>query len=279
VTAVTRREIGLDLGATLVKGVAVPEGATLGAFAELVVPVEDTAALRAFLADGETVRIAATGGGARRLGETLGRPVTVVDEFRAWGAGERALLPSAGFEPTAPHLLVSVGTGTSILLIDPANAPRRVGGAALGGGTLRGLARLLVGDLPQSELVALAARGVRRGTDLLVSDVYGAGEIAIDGDLTAANFGRAGSREPADLALAITRLVGENVGLLAGAIARAVAPGAEPLDVVYAGTTLRGNEPLREILAFATTLAGARPRFLPHGELTGALGALASARG
>lgn len=272
------RQVGLDLGATLTKAVAVPEGAPPSAFEEFVGPVDETGALDAFLARGPVERIAATGGGARRLGERLGRPVTVVDEFAAWGAGERVLLPSAGFVPTDPHLLVCIGTGTSILMVEAGSGVRRVGGAALGGGTFRGLARLLIGDLPHEELVALAAAGSRRGTDLLVSEIYGVGEIALDGDLTAANFGRASSREPADLALALTRLVGENVGLLAGAVARAVSKGAT-LDVLYAGSTLRNHEPLREVLAFATRLAGARPRFLPHGELGGALGALVLARG
>lgn len=273
----TAREIGLDLGATLAKGVAVPEGGPLDLFEEYLGPVEDEAGLAAFLARGPVARLAATGGGARRLKARSGAPVELVDEFAAWGAGERALLPQAGFAPSDPHLLVSVGTGTSILLVENGSV-RRVGGAALGGGTFRGLAHLLLGDLPHAELVALAAKGSRRGIDLLVSDLYGAGEIALDGDLTAANFGRALSREPADLALALTRLVGENIGLLAGAVARAVSA-ASLLDVLFAGTTLREHAPMRDVLAFATELAGARPRFLPRGEMAGALGALAAARG
>ena len=271
------REIGLDLGATLAKGVSVEEGEPLALFAEFVAPVEDGAALDRFLASGPVRRVTATGGGARRLRGRSGLPVAQVDEFLAWGAGERALLPGAGFVPTDPHLLVSVGTGTSILLVERGAGVSRVGGAALGGGTLRGLARLLIGELGHEELAALAAKGSRLGTDLLVSEIYGAGEIALDGDLTAANFGRAASREPADLALALTRLVGENVGLLAGAVARAVSRGGA-LDVLYAGSTLRHHEPLREVLAFSTRLAGAQPRFLPHGEFGGALGALALGR-
>lgn len=273
----TAREVGLDLGATLIKGVAVPEGGPLDAFEELVAPVEDGAAVRAFLGRSPVVRLAATGGGARRFRDASPVPVSLTGEFAAWEAGEKALLRDAGFVPSDPHLLVSIGTGTSILLIDAAAPARRIGGAALGGGTFRGLAKLLLGEMPHEQLAQLAGTGTRRGTDLLVSDIYGAGEIALDADLTAANFGKAASRQPADLALALTRLVGENVGLLAGALARAVSAGRE-LDVVYAGSTLRSHEPLRDVLAFATRLAGARPRFLPRGEHAGALGALAVAR-
>ena len=49
-------------------------------------------------------------------------------------------------------------------------------------------------------------------------------------------------------------------------------------DVLYAGSTLRNNPLLVEILGNVTALVGARASFLPFGEFTGALGALARAR-
>jgi type II pantothenate kinase len=113
--------------------------------------------------------------------------------------------------------------------------------------------------------------------DLLVRDLYGAGEIPLSGDLTAANLGRVTSRDPRDLAHAIVGLIGENVGLLAGALARQDG-GREPLDIVYAGSTLRSNPALRDVLAFVSSLTGATARFLPRGEFVGAVGALVTAR-
>ena len=87
------------------------------------------------------------------------------------------------------YLLVSVGTGTSILLVDGASVTR-IGGTALGGGTLLGLAAGLLGTSDFDEIAALAQRGSRQTVDLLVSDIYPAGGIALAGDLTAANFGK-----------------------------------------------------------------------------------------
>jgi len=263
---------GVDVGATLAKIVTLAEGEPLERAERAFLPANDREAVVRALESAAPSTIGVTGAGARAVAALLGDGRGVlVDEFAAWGRGERALVLGADFVPTSPHLLVSLGTGTSILRVDADGSVKRIGGTALGGGTLRGLATLLLGDADHARLAALALEGDRRRVDLLVSDLYGTDEIALADDLTAASFGKVDSPRPADLAGAIARLVAENVGLIAGALAAAVAPGT---DVVYAGSTLAGHETLRGILAFATRLAGGTPRFLPHGEFAGAVGAL-----
>jgi type II pantothenate kinase len=285
-TANPTMDVGLDLGATLVKCVVVPANDGLDSFETALFPAADAAGLASFLSRRTLRRLAVTGAGARGFIETTGHllPSIAVDqvgEFAAWHAGERTLLRQADFVPTEPHLLVSVGTGTSILAVEK-NGVTRLGGTALGGGTLHGLGQLLVGESDHDRLAQLASEGARTGVDLLVSDLYRQGEIALDADLTAANFGRVDSPARSALAQSVTRLVAENVGLLAGALATRLAatasprPASERLDVVYAGSTLARHEKLRDILTFATDLAGARARFLPHGEFVGAIGALAA---
>ena len=59
----------------------------------------------------------------------------LANEFEAWGEGERVLLARADFVPTTPHLLVSLGTGTSILRVGQDGRVARAGGTGLGGGT------------------------------------------------------------------------------------------------------------------------------------------------
>jgi type II pantothenate kinase len=272
-------EIGLDLGATLTKAVVAAAGTSLTEIETFLFPAGDAAALVEFLARHPGAFLEATGAGARRLAKLLpGRPLAVVaDEFVAWGLGEQALLARADFVPSHPHLLVSLGTGTSILRVEDGGIVNRVGGTGLGGGTLQGFGRLLLGESDHDKLSALAAQGDRRRVDLLVRDLYGEGEIPLSGDLTAANLGRVTSRDSRDLAHAVVGLIGENVALLAGALARS-GGGRPPLDIVYAGSTLRGNAALREVLAFVSSLSGATARFLPRGEFVGAVGALAAAR-
>ncbi len=266
-------DVGLDLGATLAKVVVVPSGGPLADFTGFLFDSRDLPGIVSFLQDRSPAAIAVTGAGARGLVTHLGPQLQcfVVPEFEAWAAGEATLLSRADYVPTTPHLLVSLGTGTSILRIGR-DGIGRVGGTGLGGGTLKGFGELLLGETDHAALVALAAKGDRRRVDLLVSDIYGPDELPLSGDLTASNLGRVRSRDPRDVAHAIIGLIGENIGLIAGALARR--EGRDPVDVVYAGATLKGNEPLKDVLAFATSLAGARPRFLPDGEYAGALGAL-----
>lgn len=279
-------DVGVDLGATLVKAVAVPVDRPLPSFETFVAPAGDERLLDAFLLRHALRLVAATGGGATALADRLvpGRFVTVVDEFASWGAGEPILTGRAGLAPAYPHLLVSLGTGTSILRMDENGKVARVGGTALGGGTLRGLGRLLLGTDDHDRLVALAATGDRRHVDLLVGDLYRPGGIALVPDLTAANFGKAFEPRADDVAHALLGLVGENVALLAGQIAVSLATAAEGgsprrrPDVLYAGSTLRNNPLLVEILGGVTSLVGAQASFLPLGEFTGALGALARVR-
>jgi type II pantothenate kinase len=276
-----KADIGLDLGATLTKAVAVAVDAPLTDLAGFACPRGETEALAGFVSGFDVRLVGATGAGAHRDAPPAGLSPVLVNEFEAWGRGEKALIERSGMTTTFPHLLVSLGTGTSILRVDADGRVTRVGGTALGGGTIRGLSRLLVGTDDHAALAALAVAGNRAHVDLLVSDLYRAGEIALGEELTAANFGRVESHDPADLAHSVARLVAENVALLAGALASGIGRElglASALDVLYAGSTLRGHEALRKILAATTHLAGAQARFLPDGELAGALGALASAR-
>lgn len=272
-------EIGLDLGATLTKAVVVEAGAPPADFETYLFPSNDRPAIASFLTSRHDPFLAATGAGASRLSKqfTGVSPVVFVNEFEAWGLGEETLLARADFIPSRPHLLVSLGTGTSILRIDEGGHAVRVGGTGLGGGTLQGFGRLILDEPDFDTLASLASQGDRRKVDLLVRDLYGAGEIPLSGDLTAANLGRISSRDPRDLSHAIVGLIGENVALLAGALAQRNGSGA-PLDIVYAGSTLRGNAALRDVLAFVNSLIGANSRFLPHGEFVGAVGALMAAR-
>ncbi|HEY8156387.1 MAG TPA: hypothetical protein VII72_19810 [Myxococcota bacterium] len=267
-----RVRLGVDVGATLAKlAIARGEGrveyrlAPAHAIEQLALEVEG-------LAPG---RIGVTGGGALPLSRSLSLDTAPVGEFEAWGAGSHALLREEGRTTGERHLLVSLGTGTSAMLVDGERVTR-VGGTALGGGTLLGLGAALTGVTDFGSLVALAGGGDRRRVDLLVKDIYRAGALPLPGDLTAASFGkladpaRGEAPAPRDLAHAVIGLVGENVGLICGALALA----AGVKRVVFGGTTLRGNPLLVEILRGLCAGMGREPVFLRDGEFAGALGAL-----
>jgi type II pantothenate kinase len=238
-------------------------------------PASALVEIAALLADARPERLGMTGGGASELARRLGGEGVLVNEFAAWGAGAKALLSRDGEAAGERFLLVSVGTGTSVMLADGMTV-QRVGGTALGGGTIVGLGALLLGARRFEELTELAAKGDRRRVDLLVSDIYRPGEIALSGDLTAANFGKAALRpvadEPAraDLAHALMGLVAENVALICAGLGAALGV----RRAVFGGSTLRGNPPLVGILDQITGFTGTRAVFLRDGEFAGALGAL-----
>jgi type II pantothenate kinase len=264
---------GIDAGATLWKLAGRPPG---GGLEMESVPAGALEAVRDRLAGWAPTWVHATGGGAAQLKAALGAGVggfggvREVPEFAAWARGAPLLAARAGWTLPARYLLVSLGTGTSILEVDGPVA-RRVSGMSLGGGTLSGLARLLCGTGSFAELAALAERGDRARVDLTVGDIYPAGGIALDPRLTASSFAKVASEDPADLAQALVGLLGENVGISTAALARA--RGIDTL--VVGGSAVSGSPLLGEVLRAAARVGGADAWLLPEGAFCGAVGAAA----
>jgi type II pantothenate kinase len=264
---------GVDMGATLAKVALRLEP---GPPEFRLLPVEDLESVLRVLDGAQRGTLGLTGGGGAELVNRFARSSSVlkVNEFAAWGSGARALLRHSAADLEAPFLLVSVGTGTSAMLVDGMSVSR-IGGTALGGGTVLGLGRALLGPIGFADLCELARRGSRNCVDLLVSDIYGPGQIPLKEDLTAANFGRLAQSsetplEPADLAAGVMGLVGENVALITAGLALL----ARVRPIVFAGSTLRGNPVLAEVLLSVTALLGRQALILEDGEFCGALGAL-----
>ncbi len=221
-------------------------------------------------------RVGVTGGGAPRLADLVRLDTRPIGEFEAWSAGARELLRGQGAAHDGSFLLVSVGTGTSALLVDGERVVR-VGGTALGGGTLLGLGAVLTGRTGFEEIVAMAGAGDRRRVDLLISDVYPDGLEGLPGAASAASFGklprlaaRGAASDPRDLAGALVALIGENVALLCNALAAQ----AGARRIVFGGAALRGNAPLARLLVGITAALGREPVLLANGEFAGAIGAL-----
>ncbi len=263
------------MGATLVKlAVQGPEGR----LSFQMLPADSLAQVAREVEATHPESVGLTGGGASALAAVLGTPSRSSDEFSAWRTGAHQMLASSGHRANGPYLLVSLGTGTSALRVE-GESVSRVGGTALGGGTVLGLGVALLGTSDFAELASLAREGNRRNVDLLVSEVYPAGESPLPGDLNASSFAKL-ARMPADwkparadLAHAIMGLVGENVALICTGLAAA----AQTNRIVFGGTTLRNNESLSEILQFLTLANGLEAILLPDGDYTGAVGALALA--
>lgn len=260
---------GIDLGATLHK-VALAADPTLRDVELATFSAADPDLALDFVRERAPTRIVLSGGRADVAAAALAPvPTAVVGEFATWARGAQLLAAAAGTPVDEPYLLVSLGTGTSILLVAEGHATR-VAGTGLGGGTIVGLGSLLLGVERFHEIVALAAGGNNRDVDLLLGDVYP--DIAVP-DFTAAHFGKVRSRRPEDVAYGLVRLVAENVALMAAA--QAMARGIP--CVVYGGSTLTENPALAEVLSTMTGYFGLRVVLVPNGAYCGAVGCLSMA--
>jgi type II pantothenate kinase len=160
--------------------------------------------------------IAVTGGRSRDLPERCGalRLIRVEEPVAIAAGGVAAGAPS-------PTLVVSLGTGTAIVVAEPPAAPRQLVGSGIGGGTLIGLARLLLGTGEVEAIGKLSLSGDASRCDMSVGDILGGGIGPVPASATAAHFarvGRSSSPDPpsrADIAAALVNLVSQAVLRLA----------------------------------------------------------------
>ena len=173
-------DAGVDLGATLAKAVAVPVDRPLESFETFVAPAGDDASSTpssSVTRSGTSPPPAAAPARWPTASPPPGASRSSTSSPRGGPAspphGPRRPRPAAPAPPRQPRdgdLDPPDGRGRQVA---------RVGGTALGGGTLRGLGRLLLGTDDHERLVALAATGDRRRVDLLVGDLYRPGGIAL----------------------------------------------------------------------------------------------------
>lgn len=168
-----------------------------------------------------------TGGRHRVLPERIGAVrLHKVNEVDAIGRGGQAVLGLQGRARDERLLVVSAGSGTAMILAERASY-RHVSGTGVGGGTMLGFARLLLGTTDPVEIGALADAGDRNAIDLSLADVITGPIGALPADATAVNFGRVGrggsSDTPRreDVAAALVNLVAQTIGLIAVNAAKA----------------------------------------------------------
>lgn len=89
-----------------------------------------------------------------------------------------------------PKLLVSVGSGVSMIKVNNYSSYERVSGTMIGGGTLLGLANLLTGVNNFDNILELSKKGDNSKVDMLVKDIYGDNSPlkGLSGDLLASSF-------------------------------------------------------------------------------------------
>jgi len=209
--------LGIDVGGSTTKVVGLRDGELIGAI-QVKAADQITSLYGAtgnFLREygiqlGEVSSFALTGVGASFIDEPIyGVQTLKIDEFIAVGHGALRL---SGLEEA---LAVSMGTGTAFVRASK-DGVMHMGGSGVGGGTIVGLASLILGNSDIDAILALAGNGNLENVDLSVSDIVSHEIPSLSSNLTAANFGRVKSTaSEADVALGILNMVFQTAGMLA----------------------------------------------------------------
>jgi type II pantothenate kinase len=180
-----------------------------------------------------------------------------------------------------PYLVVSIGSGVSIMKVNAPGDFVRVSGTSIGGGTYWGLCRLFTRCSTFEQVLELAEIGNNAEVDMLVSDIYGGNydQMNLKGSMVASNFGklvmeenpREGLKE-ADLAISLLMMITNNIGQVA--YLNAMLHNCK--KIFFVGNFLRNNAISLRRLAFAISFwskGTMEAMFLEHEGYFGALGA------
>lgn len=210
--------IGIDVGGSTTKIVGFDENKSL--IPPMLVKANDpiTSAYGAFgkftsengLGIDDIKSVMVTGVGSSFLTKPLyGIECTHVAEFDCIGLGG---LYISGLDEA---IVVSMGTGTAIVHAKKGRSIEYLGGTGVGGGTLTGLAKKLIGVRHTEDIVTLAEHGDLSKVNLLVSDLTKKNISGMNSSLTASNFGNVSDlATKEDLALGLINMVIETVSML-----------------------------------------------------------------
>ncbi len=206
--------IGIDVGISTTKIVGLRDGRVVSPI-RIAAADQVTSLYGAFgkylhdnkisLDDVEQVMV--TGVGSAYIdGNIYGIPTQKVDEFLADGLGAR-------FESgLTKAIVVSMGTGTSFVQCD-GDEITHIGGLGIGGGTLQGLARVMLNTRDHKQIQSLAMQGDIHNINLLIGDISTHPLPGLPMDATASLFSKAQYDAPKeDIALGIIVMVLQTIG-------------------------------------------------------------------
>jgi len=191
----------------------------------------------------------------------------IVPEFTSVGLGGLYL------SDLDEAIVVSMGTGTALI-----HAKRNgqktdieyLGGTGVGGGTLVGLSRKMLGVDTVEHIEQLCEGGDLGNIDLRIRDISEQNLYpGVNHELTASNFGKLSDLASSnDIALGIANMVGETIGMLAVFAARNYG-----LDRVVLTSNLTAIKPVRRVFEIMEANFGIRflvPELAQYGTVIGA---------
>jgi type II pantothenate kinase len=212
---------------------------------------------------GAVKRIKITGAGASKIKDDIfGIPTDKVNEIDAIGIGGMFLSGMSNI------IITNIGTGTVIIEAGDKGIIH-FGGTGIGGGTIWGLAKKLLPTVEFNGIMELAKTGNLNKVDLLLEDITDTSISFLNGESTAANFGKMlDTAGPGDIALAILNMVYQVIGVLSVFAARA----QNTNRVIVTGNGSK-NQIGQKVLADITAMYGIDFYYPENAEYTTAIGA------
>ncbi|MEE1358025.1 MAG: type II pantothenate kinase [Clostridia bacterium] len=215
------------------------------------------------LEDIECVKV--TGVGSSYLGKPIySLRCDNVSEFESIGRGG---LYISGLEEA---IIVSMGTGTALVHARQGGDMKYLGGTGVGGGTLVGLSKLLLGMSDVAHIDEMARQGDINKIDLKIKDISNPGRFdGMSAELTASNFGKISdlsSKE--DIAAGIVNTVFETIAMMAIFAAR----GHNVSDIVLTGN-MTNLATCKKVFSEMSQLFGVNfiiPRYSQYATVIGA---------
>ena len=172
-------------------------------------------------------------------------------------------------------IVVSMGTGTAIVHAERGAGMHYLGGTGVGGGTLMGLSKLLVGAGDIGHISEFVEGGDLGNVDLRIKDMTASGTAPVmNADMTAANFGNVSDvATKSDIAKGISNLVYETVGMVSIFASRSVGV----TDIVLTGNLTRLPSCIRKFEEFNHLGYGVRFVVPELSEFSTAIGCAISA--
>jgi len=182
-----------------------------------------------------------------------------------------------------PYLLVSIGSGVSILHVKSSSDYERVSGSSIGGGTYWGLCRTLTDCASYDEAMDMSENGNNFGVDMSVGDIYGGAydKFNLPASTVASSFGKVVSMEErqvrsgmeaCDISRALLIMITQNIGQIAFLNARI----HHTNRIFFVGNFLRHNKIACRTLSYAIhfwSKGSMEANFCLHEGYLGAMGA------
>jgi len=277
--------IGIDIGSTTTKAVAVQNGEVIktvktkafdavtsatGALGKIVIESN--------LKISSVDKIIITGAGALKIKDDIfGIPTHKIDEITAIGIGGMFLSKKENI------IISNIGTGTSIIEANK-NKISHIGGTGIGGGTITGtitgLSKALINISTFDNILKMAAEGNLQNVDLLIEDISDLDISFLNKKSTASNFGKmldTATKEDVDtatkedVAMGVINMVYQVIGMISVFAAK-----SRNIDIVLVTGNGSNNRIGQKILENISGLYNIHFEFPHDAEYTTAIGAALS---